>query len=176
MITKNQVVRLGTLSKPHGIKGEISASLDFDVDLSELKCIVVSIDSIFVPFFVSGIRTKSVETVLIKIDDIDNEEDARNMCGRDYYALAEDVDVASDADDNGGYVSDFVGYTLCDEESREFGRIEDFDDSTDNLLFIVRPAGGDDVVYVPVADDLIIDIDTKIRSISLMIPEGLIDL
>ena len=58
MITPDILTSIGTFFKPHGIKGEISATLDYDIDPSELRCIVLEIDGIIVPFFVDSRRPK----------------------------------------------------------------------------------------------------------------------
>ncbi|MCM1348828.1 MAG: 16S rRNA processing protein RimM [Firmicutes bacterium] len=176
MITDSDIIMIGTLSKPHGIKGEITATLDYDgLDLMELKCIVVPVDGINVPFFLKGVRPKSTETVILAIDGVDTDTDAKALCGNNYYALREDVDMEGYPDEQGGFLEDFIGFSLHDTDGRLAGTITDYDDSTDNVLFIVdTPAG--DRIYVPVADELIENIDAAERTISMNLPLGLLDL
>ena len=47
MILRTDITEAGVFNKPHGIKGEISATLDFDIDLSDVKCIVLDVEGIF---------------------------------------------------------------------------------------------------------------------------------
>lgn len=77
MILRTDITEAGVFNKPHGIKGEISATLDFDIDLSDVKCIVLDVEGIFVPFFIVSVRPKTSETVLITINGIDSEQKAR---------------------------------------------------------------------------------------------------
>lgn len=51
MITSDEIIEIGAFVKPHGVKGEISAQIDYEIDLQELKCLIIDIDGIFVPFF-----------------------------------------------------------------------------------------------------------------------------
>ena len=69
MILRDELIAIGRYNKPHGVAGEISATIDVDIDtLKELSCLVSDIDGIFVPFFVNSCRPKSQETVLLTID------------------------------------------------------------------------------------------------------------
>ena len=51
MIRLTEIAEAGYFNKAHGIKVEISATLDIDIDLNEVKCLVVPVEGIFVPFF-----------------------------------------------------------------------------------------------------------------------------
>ncbi len=176
MIAENEIIRLGRITKPHGVKGEVNATLDYDVDLMELPCIVICIDGINVPFFLKSQRPKSTESVILGIDDIDDEFQAKELAGHDYYALKNDVDISDDEiDAEGGFISGFIGFTLIDADGETVGEIVGYDDSTENLLFIVATAEGQNI-YVPVADDLIMDISPENRTITMSVPEGLLDL
>ncbi len=175
MITPDSIIRIGQLVKPHGIKGEITATLDYDIDLDQLTCIVIEIDGIYVPFFIAGVRPKSTENVILKLDDIDHETAAKELCGKDYFAMRNDVEIESSLDENGGYLSDFIGFTLCDASGKTIGEISDYDDSTDNILFkLTLPDGKTQLI--PVADELIEHIDPEQRNIQMSLPEGLFDL
>ena len=65
MIRLAEIAEAGHFNKPHGIKGEMSATLDFDLDLDNVKCIIVSVEGIFVPFFIRSWRPKTADTCLL---------------------------------------------------------------------------------------------------------------
>ncbi len=46
MIKLSELAEAGHFNKAHGIKGEMSATLDFYLDLNDVKCIVVAIEEI----------------------------------------------------------------------------------------------------------------------------------
>lgn len=62
MIKLTEIAEAGIFNKPHGIKGEISATLDFDIELDSVECIIIAVDGIFVPFFLESVRPKTAET------------------------------------------------------------------------------------------------------------------
>lgn len=176
MILRTDITEAGVFNKPHGIKGEISATLDFDIDLTQVKCIVLDVEGIFVPFFIVSVRPKTSETFLITIDGIDSEQKARTLSGRTFYLLDSDLSEQDDADGEGGfYLSDLIGFTLTDSESGTVGEITDYNDDTSNLLLIVTTLDGDEV-YIPVADEYIDDVDTESHTLHTTLPSGIIDL
>lgn len=176
MILRTDITEAGVFNKPHGIKGEISATLDFDIDLSAVRCIVMDVDGIFVPFFIASVRPKTAETYLITIDGIDSEQKARTLTGKSFYVLNSDIPDDDDADgEDGFYVADLVGYTLVDSEAGEVGEITDYNDATSNLLLIVTTPDGNEV-YIPVADEYIDEIDPDTSTLHTTLPSGIIDL
>ena len=88
MITRDELIAIGHYNKPHGVAGEISATLDVDVDvLRALSCLVSEIDGIFVPFCVNALRPKTADSVLMTIDGITSELEVARLVNNDIYAL-----------------------------------------------------------------------------------------
>lgn len=178
MILLNEICPVGHTIKPHGINGEISATIDADIDIDSLRCIVFDIDGIYVPFFISSFRTRGSEAVLLSIDGIRDENEAATLCNKDIFALRDDIgelDAASLDEDGGLYISDLIGYELLDQNDKAVGTIVDYDDSTANCLLVVEDSDRTKR-YVPIADELIEGIDPVAKTISITLPEGLFDL
>ncbi|MCM1483370.1 MAG: ribosome maturation factor RimM [Muribaculaceae bacterium] len=174
MIKGEELTPIGKLIKPHGIKGEITAALEYDVDLTGLSCIIICVDGIYVPFFINSVRQKGRDSVLVSIDGVRNESEAASFAGSTIYVLkAEMPEDAEDAD--GVYLSDIVGYTVIDASNGvTVGRITDFDDSTENVVLILTPARKDaDTIYIPAADEFFEDVDTDTRTVLMNLPDGL---
>lgn len=168
MIRQEEVYKIGRLGKAHGIKGEVSFQFDDDVfDRTDADYLILDIDSILVPFFMEEYRFRSDSLALVKFCDIDTQERASELTGCDVYfprALAEE-------DDTPTLVS-LVGFDLVDAKgNKRIGTIATIDDSTANILFELE-----DGRLIPVTDDLITDINTKKRTITMEIPEGLLEL
>ena len=176
MITREELIAIGHYNKPHGLAGELSATLDVDADvLSALSCLVSEVDGIYVPFFVNACRSKSAETVLITIDGIASEHEAAILVNHDIYALKREFSEASDDADADGYPLDyFIGYQLRDNDGTLVGVITDVDEQTENAIFIITR--GDTELMVPANDDLIVEFDTDKREMVMDLPQGLIDL
>ena len=161
--------RIGRIGKPHGVKGELQVQIDDDVfDRVEAEYLVLLIDGILVPFFMEEYRFKSDDVVLVKFCDIDTQEQARELTGCDVFfprSLAE-------ADEHDLTYAELVGYTVKDYiYNKVIGRIAAVDDATENILFELE-----DGTLLPAPDELIVDVDTESRAITMNIPEGLLNL
>lgn len=176
MITRDELILIGRYNKPHGVAGEISATVDVPVDaLSALSCLVSEMDGIFVPFFVTACRPKTAETVLLTIDGIGNEQEAAKLVNQDIYALKRDYsDASADADADGYPLDYFIGYELRDTDGTRVGEIIDVDEQTENAIFIVERDGEE--VMVPASDDLIVEFDEDDEVMVMDLPQGLLDL
>lgn len=176
MITREELIAIGHYNKPHGVVGEISATVDVDVDvLRALSCLVSDIDGIYVPFFVNGLRPKTADTVLLTIDGITSEQEAARLVNHDIFALKRDYRQESDDAMADGYPLDyFIGFDLADNDGTMVGTICDVDEQTENAIFVVERDG--DEVMVPATDELIVEFDLDRKVITMDLPTGILEL
>ena len=169
MIRKEDVFKIGRLGKSHGVKGDISFPFDDDVfDSVEADYLILDIDGILVPFFIEEYRFRNDTTAIIKFEGVDSQERARELTGCDVYFPRELADSAED----GLSWSAIVGFDILEVKSgKVIGRIASIDDSTLNILFCLE-----DGRLIPATDDLITAIDQQARTITMHIPEGLLEL
>ena len=172
MIRQDEVYKIGKIGKAHGVKGEVTLRFTDDVfDRVDAEYLILTVDGILVPFFMDEYRFRSDETALVKFCDIDTVERASELTGCDVFFPRSLAPV----DDEEMTWSQIVGYTLIDVDDdgkeKEVGRIDDVDDSTDNVLLTLD--GGQ---LVPAAYDLIADIDHDSRKLYMNLPDGILDL
>ena len=174
MITADQLTRIGSFGKPHGVNGEITFLSDVDPD--DLTCVVIDVDGINVPFFFSSTRPRGSESYLVKIDGIDGDAEVSKLVNKTVWALKSDLADDEDGEaDDGFYAEDLIGYTATDDASGLTGEITGVDDTTDNVLFIVKTGEGKNIL-IPVADEFIVTIDTDTKTVEMDLPDGLLDL
>ena len=172
MIKKEDVFKIGQFAKPHGIKGEIALVTNSDVfDDSDDPYIICEMDGILVPFFIEEYRFKSDTTALIKLEDVDNETEARAFSLLDVYFPKSYYDTEAEEEAPSDY---FIGFTVVDSELGELGKIVAVDDSTENVLFEIDHAGRE--LLVPAVDEFVSEIDEENRRLYMSIPEGLLTL
>lgn len=177
MICREEIVEIGRYNKAHGVNGEISATMQCDADISKsFSCYISCIDGIFVPFFSEGVREKNSQTLLLKIEGIDSESDTKTLVNKEIYVLKSEFAKLSEENDcDEAPVDYFLGFTIIDSTDKsKVGEVVDIDDSTENVLFIVEDANGEEIM-IPAAEDLVTDIDFDQKVLSMMIPEGLIE-
>ena len=170
MIKEQEVYKIGIIGKAHGVKGELSIQIDDDVfDRVDAEYLVLKLDGIFVPFFMEEYRFKSDSVALVKFEGVDTQERARELTGVEVFFPRELAEQDEEAELS--YAA-LVGYTLIDNNSgNPVGTIAYVDEQTINITFELE-----DGRLIPASEELIVDVDQKNRTITLDIPEGILDL
>ena len=169
MIREEDVYKIGRLGKTHGVRGEISFLFDDDVfDRTDADYLILRVDGILVPFFIEEYRIKSDANAIVKFEGLDTQERARELTGCDVYfprSLAE-------GDDGDISWNILVGFDILDAQSgKAVGRIASIDDSTLNILFELE-----DGRLIPASEELITSIDKDNKTITIDLPEGILEL
>ena len=169
MIREEEVYQIGKLGKTHGVKGEISFLFDDDVfDRTDADYLILKIDGIFVPFVIEEYRFRSDSNAIMKLEGIDTQERARELTGCEVFFPRN----LSGSDEGNISWAGLVGYHLIDADTgRNIGTIAAIDDATINILFELE-----DGKLIPASEELIADVDTKNRQITIHLPEGILDL
>lgn len=169
---REEVYKIGLLGKAHGIKGEVSMHVDDDVfDRVEAEYLLLELDGILVPFFMEEYRFKTDETALVKFEGVDTQERARELTGTEVF-FPRSLAVTDDMDDGEISYAMLVGFTLInDADNKAVGEIAYIDEQTMNIMFELT-----DGRLIPASEELITDIDTEKKTVTLDIPEGILDL
>ena len=169
MIMEPEVYKIGSITRTHGVRGEVSLSFTDDVwDRADADYLVLRIDGILVPFFMEEYRFRSDTTALVKFQDYDSAESARELCGCEVY-FPHALTPAPQEDEEYSWRY-FTGFRVADEKAGELGEITYVDDSTQNVLFQVGER------LIPAVESFITDIDHQARIIRMQLPDGLLEL
>lgn len=173
-IPKNNCVKIGYVQKPHGINGELVIRFqeEYYETLEEYPVIFLDINNLLVPYFITeeGLRFKSSESVITRLEWINSDAKAKELCGSSVFVNEDDVVEFEDEMSTNA----LVGFQLFGENLGLIGQIKEVHDYAGNLLLLIDYQGKD--VFVPINDDLIIRIDEDQKEIELRIAEGLFDL
>ena len=169
---------VGKFTKLYGTEGEVVANLydRFPADYDSEEPLVVSINSLTVPLFISSFVRRGRGAV-IAIDDYDTPRRSEELLGREFYATNPDAEVATfDGDDDESWsdMEELLGWRVTFVGRKEEGEIVGYNDDEINPLFEVEVDGKD--VYVPVVDEFIRKISRRKREIKFQLPEGLLEL
>ena len=169
MIKKEEVYKIGRIGKAHGVKGEVTFNFDDDVfDRVDAEYLVLEVDGILVPFFMEEYRFRSDSTTLIKFEDVDTQDRARERTNCDVYFPRQ----LADNDEESLTWTFLVGFSIIDTETgKTVGTITGIDDSTANILFELE-----DGRLIPASEELISDLDKDNKTITIALPKGILDL
>jgi len=163
---------IGRLGKPWGHQGELTVHLD-SVDLEDIihaGSLFVDIEGQKVPFFFSRLHDKGRD-ILVKFDDFDDPQSASVLVGRDIYAPP---GLLADGSDESWDPEEFIGMLVRDEEHGELGEVTGIDGTDKNPVLVVL--GGGREIMIPVADEMILNMDPEENVLLVRTPPGLIDL
>lgn len=164
----NGLIKIGKLSKAHGLKGSVVLQLTgSDVpDSKKTKAVFIEINQIPTPFFISEIKTAGKNLVLT-FDSVSTMEAAQKLLN--CAVLIEEKNIQKQE-----VVKDLAGYTLNDKEKGDLGKITEVVELPGQKLFSLLI--NEKEVLLPFIPDLVLKIDHRSKIIFYNAPEGLIDM
>ncbi|MDR0370666.1 MAG: ribosome maturation factor RimM [Prevotellaceae bacterium] len=173
MIRFEDVFPTGKIIKPHGIEGEMLFEFKTAVfDTENAEYLLFDMDGILVPFFIESYRFISEKAALMHLEDVDTDEKARIFSGKTVYLPNDFLEKIHPEDVGADY---FIGFDIADEYGRKLGTVIEIDESTQNMLFVLRTENGSELL-IPANDDLVRKIDHDNSMLYLKLPEGLLDI
>jgi 16S rRNA processing protein RimM len=173
MIDLSNCFELGTIIKCHGVHGDVVLrlnNLSFD-NIKEMELVFIEIDGLPVPFFISEYAERSKDTLVLNINNIDKEEDAKDIINCRVYVKSSLVELPEKLVSPSNHL---IGYTVIDSQLGELGVIEEIFDFDNNVLLRISRAKKE--VLIPFHEDLIHEIDAENKILRVKTPEGLIGL
>mgnify|MGYP001027098316 CR=1 FL=1 len=169
MILENEIFKIGETSKTHGINGEISFSLLADNwEDKDLKFFIISMDNIYVPFFIENIRFKNSLEGFVSFKRINTEEKALNLSFQELFlpiSFIKNIEEEQQTD-----IHFFKGFTVIDQANNTLGIIKHVHDETMNVLFELE-----NELLIPAVEEYIKQIDYENKILHLNFPEGFFD-
>ena len=182
-ITLDDLQQVAQVLKSNGTDGELVMSFrdiaPEDINIKEPVFIVF--DGLPVPFFIESFTRRGNSKALVRLTDIENQEDVEEIAGKAIYIDSDNLPEVSFEED--GYAA-LIGWMVLtpsedasdeDEDSLtvdEVGEITDFIDIPNNPCIEVETKNG--AVMIPLHEDLILSVDPDNQEIIMQIPEGLI--
>ena len=182
-ITLDDLQQVAQVLKSNGTDGELVMSFrdiaPEDINIKEPVFIVF--DGLPVPFFIESFTRRGNSKALVRLTDIENQEDVEEIAGKAIYIDSDNLPEVSFEED--GYAA-LIGWMVLtpsedasdeDEDSLtvdEVGEITDFIDIPNNPCIEVETKNG--AVMIPLHEDLILSVDPENLEIIMQIPAGLL--
>lgn len=164
--------KIGFIMKPHGLKGEVTISLDPDApeDLSSVETVFVEVRERLLPYFIQAISLKGNKAFL-KLEDVDTAEEAQNISKSALY-----LPKSSRPKSGRGefYDDEVIGFDVQDTAVGLLGKITDIVQAGPNKLLSVDVQGKE--VLVPLNSPFIHSINKSRKKITVTLPDGFLDI
>ena len=163
MITNEQVIAIGRITRTHGKRGEIQCLMSNEYwDNADATFLILSIDNILVPFRVLDWRGKGSDSLIFQLDRITDEQSALQLIGHQAYMLKSDI---CEEEEIMPTWQSLLGYRVLDTDQGELGTITDVDETTINTLVTLNHNQ-----LIPLHEDFIINIEPDKQLITICLP------
>ena len=163
MITNEQVIAIGRITRTHGKRGEIQCLMSNEYwDNADATFLILSIDNILVPFRVLDWRGKGSDSLIFQLDRITDEQSALQLIGHHAYMLKSDI---SEEEEIMPTWQSLLGYRVLDTDQGELGTITDVDETTINTIVTLNHNQ-----LIPLHEDFIINIEPDKQLITICLP------
>jgi len=168
------MVRVGRVSKPHGIKGEIKVQPDFgelEEFLNYRDILLGSPDSESRRVFkVSRCRFQS-DLVILQLDGVSDRTAAEELRGSEVWI---DRQLLPELPAGKYYRHDLVGLRVVTENGRELGRVDNFLATGGHDVLVVLD--GRREYLIPLADEFLVNVDTTAGLLTVADVPGLFEI
>lgn len=163
MITNEQVISIGKITRTHGKQGEIQCLMSNEYwDNADATFLILNIDNILVPFRVLDWRGKGSDSLIFQLDHITDEQAAQQLIGCQVYMLLTDM---NEDEELMPTWQSLLGYRVLDTDQGELGTITDVDETTINTLITLNSKQ-----LIPLHEDFIVNIEPDKQLITICLP------
>jgi 16S rRNA processing protein RimM len=164
--------KIGYILKPHGLKGQVTISLDPDApeDFSPVQTVFVERHEKLLPYFIENISLKGNKAFL-KLEEVNSPEEAKEISKSALYLPKSERPKAG----RGAFYDDeIIGFEVLDSEAGAIGNIREVVAAGPNKLLSVDYQGKE--VLIPLNSPFINSINKNKKKITVTLPEGFLEI
>ncbi|RAW02811.1 ribosome maturation factor RimM [Pseudochryseolinea flava] len=168
----NSSYKVGYVLKPHGLKGEVTISLEDDApDFSAIESVFLEKDNRLVPYFIESISIRDAKA-FVKFEEVDTMDAAQAISKRALY-----LPKSSRPKSGRGefYDDEILGFDVDDDAAGNLGKVTTVVDAGANKLLVVVDANAKEVL-IPVNGPFITSINKTKKKIAVSLPDGFLDI
>ena len=171
IMKKEDCYFLGTITRTHGLQGNVVLKLDTDQPemYNKLESIFVEVNGLLVPFFVEKQSWSKADTKIISFKN-SSEALVNQSLGKGVYLPLSTLPPLTGKK---FYYHEVVGFEIREEDGKTCGNIVSINDQTAQNYFILDLAGKE--IIIPIIKDWILEVNREEKFIQMFLPEGLMD-
>ncbi len=173
MSSGNEAVLIGKVSATHGVRGQLRVTpFSGDVDsMLALRTIMLKKPGGGMEAFAVAASKAHGKKVIVTLKAFDNINQVLHLVGRELYALRSQLPELP-ADEY--YWCDLLGLEVVTGEGESLGQLVDIIVTGSNDVYVVQGNGRE--ILIPALADVVLDVDSDARRMTVSLPEGLLDL
>lgn len=170
---REDCIQVGYISKAHGVKGDVRAVFDV-FDLNEYRKTKVlwgsKKEAPLQELTVTMFKPQQKTEVLLHIDGVSDRDAALDMIGTTLFVAEEQLPTLPEGH---FYYFQVVGFQVVDTKLGPLGIIKDFADGSAHDIIMMEYQ--DKEVLIPMTDHIVGKADFETKTISVTLPEGLLE-
>ena len=159
---------VGTLRRPHGLRGEILMDVRTDFPERLKGGVTVFLGRHHEPAVISACRPHA-RGLLIHFQALDSREAAAAYCGRDVYVLTADRPRLPAGQ---YYHHELLGCDVVDEDRGSVGALVEILQTGANDVYVIKGASGRELL-LPAIEGVVLEIDPSRHLIRVRTPDGI---
>ena len=167
------MLRVGVITSPHGIKGEVKVfpTTDDAKRFKELKKVILDTGKEYIPMEIEHVKFFK-NMVILKFRGYDNINEIEKYKSRDLLITRDQaVDLAPDE----YFITDLIGLAVVSDQGVELGTLKDVLETGANDVYVVAMKDGKELM-LPAIGDCILNVDLEQGRMEVHVLEGLMDL
>lgn len=176
MITREDCVKIGEVTKTHNLQGEVVVTTDSDLlEKYADEPVFLQLDGAPVPFFIAdeGLAERNHTSYIVKFDFVDTLEQAERLTGAEVLlekALLDEEDIETFDYD----ISELNGFAVKDEVSGENGVVTDVANYSGNIVLTLQILGKE--ILLPLSEKYVKEVSFENSKLLVNIPPELVEL
>lgn len=176
MVTREDCVKIGVVSKTHNLQGAVIVNTDSDLlEQYADEPVFLLLDGTPVPFFIAdeGLTVRNHTSYIVKFDYVDSLAQAERLMGCEVLLEREMLE-EEEMDETEGDVYELIGFKVKDQVSGAAGEVLDVADYSGNIVLTLSIFGKE--VLLPLSDTYVCDVDWEHEQLQVNIPVELAEL
>ena len=167
-----QFLRVGVISSPHGVHGDVKVypTTDSAKRFEELSEVIIKTKTGDINTEIEKVRYFN-NLAIVKFNCFSTPEEARKFIGADIFI---DRKFAQPLEEGEYYIADLIGCRVVSDEGKELGTLKDVLQTGANDVYIVEDENKKELLF-PVIKECIKQVDIENSIITVHIMKGLLD-
>jgi len=169
---KEDCYKAGFIMRPHGLKGEVTVSLDPDspAEWESLTSVLIEKQNTLVPYFIESVSIKK-DKAFVKFEDVSSPEDAAKLKSHSIYLIKTSRPKLPAGD---FYDDEIIGFEVNDQTLGILGHVKTLERAGINRFIILDYEQKE--VMIPAQQPLLKSINRSKKIVSVALPEGFLDI
>lgn len=168
-MTVDDCFKIGYISKTHGLKGEITAVIEAEVEWNDLASLFLDSKGSLVPYFIEKVSGRG-DKPFIKFEGVESYEQALALKGSSIYTVKSSRPKLK----RGAFYDDeVIGFRVEDKTQGLLGQVTEIQSQGANRLLAIDH--GSREILIPVNAPFIISLNKTKKLIQVELPDGYLE-